>query len=565
MRWTLRAVAGFVLVSLALAVVPATAAAEGTATTRRLAVVVGANAAAPGRKPLRFAHIDARAVAQVLRDLGGFAGDDVRLLLDPDPEVVLSALDAALRDAERADADALVLFYYSGHADTAALYPGGRALPLDRLRERLEDGRAAMRIGIIDACRGGGWTGSKGLSESETFAIEQALDLSSQGSVLIASSSGLEDAHESVALRGSFFTHHWNAALRGAADRNADDRVTLTEAFEYARALTIRDTALHTDNPQHPSFRFNLRGRGDPLLAELSPGSSVIELQQSRGPLQIIHLGTGLLVVELPKGERRVRVSLAPGHYLVRRRTRDAVQAREVRLGAGRRVVVAESGLVRIAGNRFASKGAGSVTAAPQESAPPGMTPAALQPDPPSEWLLSFAWGQPKYHMNSYFEGPELESSSYTHSDTSWSVEGAYLMRHGRYLATRMGLGYARPSSYGDGALSATVGEMLSWPLVQLRNPVRGISPYAVEPYIALHLTERFEFETGEPDEIPMRTQLGLSAGVRLFLFYAQFGYVFDVLPRDVTVDMAGGSGYLYDPTPGPHIELGFRVTSDIF
>ncbi len=562
MRWTSRAVAGLI-VSLALAV-PATARAEGTATTRRLAVVVGANAAAPGRKPLRFAHIDARGVAQVLRDLGGFAGEDVRLLLDPQPEAVLEALDRALRDAARSDSDALVLFYYSGHADTASLYPGGRALPLDKLRERLEDGRASMRIGIIDACRGGGWTGSKGLSESQAFAIEQALDLSSQGSVLIASSSGLEDAHESVALRGSFFTHHWNAALRGAADRNSDDRVTLTEAFEYARALTIRDTALHTDNPQHPSFRFNLRGRGDPLLAELSPGSSVIDLQQSRGPLQIIHLGTGLLVVELPRGERRVRVSLAPGHYLVRRRTGDAVQAREVRLGAGKRVQVTESSLLRIAGNRFASKGAAAVTGAPAESTPPVLTPLA-QDNPPSEWLLSFSWGQPKYDVSYDPSGADEFDSTYRHNDTSWSVEGAYLMRHGRYLATRMGLGFARPSSFGDGALSATIGEMLSWPLVRQRNPIRGTSPYAVEPYISAHVTERFEFETGEYDEVPLRTQLGLSGGVRLFLFYAQFGYVVDVLPRSLVLDRFDGSRYLHDPTPGPHIELGFRVTGDIF
>ncbi len=67
-----------------------------------------------------------------------------------------------------------------------------------------------------------------------------------------------------------------------------------------------------------------------------------------------------------------MRVSLAPGNYLVRRRTGDAVQAREVRLGAGRRVEVAESSLLRIAGNRFASKGAGAVTAVPSEAPAPG-------------------------------------------------------------------------------------------------------------------------------------------------------------------------------------------------
>jgi len=535
----------------------APARADGAPTTRRLAVVVGANAAAPGRKPLRFAHRDARAVAQVLRDLGGFGSDEVRLLLDPDPTAVLDALDAALRDADKAEVETLVLFYYSGHADTASLYPGGRSLALEDLRRRLDDSRAAMRIGIIDACRGGGWTGSKGLSESQTFAIEQALDLSTHGSVLIASSSGLEDAHESVALRGSFFTHHWNAALRGAADRNADDKVTLSEAFEYARALTIRDTALHTETPQHPSFRFNLRGRGDPQLAELSPGSSVIELGQVKGPLQVIHLGTGLLVVELPAGKRQVRVSLPPGRYVVRRRAGEQVLAREVRLGAGRRVSVLESSMMPVRSARFETKGAGQVTAAPLDPLP----------SPPSEWMLSFSMARPSYNLFEEFKNPEASNpySSGTIEDSSWGVEGGYLMRHGRHLGTRLGLGYARPQNFGDGALSATVGEALSWPLLEQRNPVAGISPYAIEPYLAAHVSGRFEFEHAESDEIPFRAQAGLAAGVRLYLFYAQFGYMLDLVPREVTIEKYDRWWHLSDPGLGPAFEVGLRMTSDIF
>jgi Caspase domain len=537
MSKSVRGLAGGLLVAMALAAgAAAPVRAEGTPATRRLAVVVGANAAAPGRKPLRFGHTDARAVARVLRDLGGFSRDDVHVLLDPDPAAVLGALDAALRTAERGASDTLVLFYYSGHADTAALYPGGRPLALESLRERLEDGRAAMRIGIIDACRGGGWTGSKGLSASETFAIEQALDLTSQGSALIASSSGLEDAHESVALRGSFFTHHWNAGLRGAGDRNGDDRVTLSEAFEYARALTIRDTALHTESPQHPSYRFNLRGRGDPLLAELSPGSSVIELRQDVGPLQIIHLGTGLLVVELPKGARRARVSLAPGHYLVRRRTSVAVMAREVRLGVGRRVQVTEASLIPIlvSGNRSASKGRADVAITSVEA-------PDLRPDLPSEWMLSFLLGRADYNEVDFLTG------GYSATDDYWGIEGAYLLRHGRYLTTRMGLGYTHTDTLSSGAVSATVGEMLSWPLLAQRNHVLGTSSYAVEPFVAAHVTERVGLEADAWDEIPLQTQLGVSAGVRLLVFHTQIGYTF------------------LEPGVGPRVEVGVRFAADLF
>ena len=81
------------------------------------------------------------------------------------------------------------------------------------------------------------------------------------GSILLGSSSGLESAHESEALSGSFFTHHLVAGLRGAADRNGDGEVTLGEVFAYAKELTVRDSVLQSEAPQHPSFLVNLSGR----------------------------------------------------------------------------------------------------------------------------------------------------------------------------------------------------------------------------------------------------------------------------------------------------------------
>jgi hypothetical protein len=531
MMLTPRAFAAVLLAALVLAARPPAANADGAPATRRLAVVVGANAAAPGRKPLRFAHRDARAVAEVLRDLGGFASADVSLLLDPHPDAVLGALDDALRDAAAAKVETLVFFYYSGHADTASLYPAGHALSLEKLRARLEDGRAAMRIGIIDACRGGGWTGSKGLSASQTFAIEQALDLSTQGSVLIASSSGMEDAHESVALRGSFFTHHWNAAMRGAADRNGDDKVTLNEAFEYARTLTIRDTALHTENPQHPSFRFNLRGRGDPQLAELSPGRSVIELAQDKGPLQVIHLGTGLLVVELPAGARRVRVSLPPGRYMVRRREHGSVLAREVRLGTGQRVSVLESSLsaVRVAGLDAKGGEALAVEGSHERESPAPLAEIQLS-------MVTNSWDGQWAEIDGTFVGNQYVG-----------VQGSYMLRHGRHLATRLGVGFLRPDRPGEGGMLLSVGESLAWPLFEMDEPVRGVSSSTGELYLSGQLGLRGAFEdTAWAD--PYQLQGNAAVGFRIYTFFAQVGYGSDLF-GGIRLNLA--------------TELGLRLTRD--
>lgn len=331
---------------------------SGHEAPRRIALLIGANAAAPGRKPLRYAQQDAEGLGRVLVELGGFAREDVAVLLDPDPAQVLASLDAQLARVRGSGREAMFVFYYSGHADATALYPHGRPLALADLRTRFSDPRVSLRIGIIDACRGGGWTGTKGLSETAPFEVDLPSALASEGSVLIASSSGLEDAHESETLGGSFFTHHWIAALRGAADRNGDGQVTLNESFEYARAYTIRDTALHTASPQHPSFAMQLKGRHDLPLVTLHAASSVLAVDQREGPLELVHLDSGVIVLEVPKGPRNLRLAVVPGRYVLRRRDAGKVWAQEFEIRPGQSAHIDEQGLTLVGNAALAIKSA---------------------------------------------------------------------------------------------------------------------------------------------------------------------------------------------------------------
>ncbi len=316
---------------------------------RRFAVVVGSNAPAPGRQRLRFAHRDAQEMAEVLIRTGEFPPSQVTLLLDPTPGAVLDALDASLSDASRVPQEALLLFYYSGHADTQALYPDSDPLSLALVRQRLESAKATVRVGIVDACRGGGWTQAKGVARDAPFEVRSPLELRSEGSALLSSSAGMESAHESELLGGSFFTHHLVAGLRGAADRNGDGEVTLGEAFAYARELTIRDSSLQAGDPQHPSYQMNLRGRSDLPLARVAASDTAMELRQSEGPLQVVQLTTGLIVLELPHGTRAVKVAVPPGRYLVRSRGSEGLRAREVSVEANLSVIVAEESLELVA------------------------------------------------------------------------------------------------------------------------------------------------------------------------------------------------------------------------
>ncbi len=328
-----------------------TARAEGNAKLRRLAIVVGSNGAPPGRVPLRYAGTDAQAFRDALVRVGHFDAADVTLLIDPRSADVLAAID--LLAAASQDADTMAVFYYSGHSDGHLIFPHGEPLSLADLRARFVSIKSRIRLSIVDTCSGGGWTRAKGVSVGPPPDSFDIFDAQTEGSAFVASSSGLERAHEAEAIRGSFFTHHLTTGLLGAADANGDGQVSLHEAFEYARERTIRDSARFTATTQHPSFDLDLRGRQDLILSEPGAASTRVELR-SANPLEIIHVGSGATVLETSASV--VTVSLPPGRYIVRRVAGNTVYSDEFTLYAGDSVRIHEDSLKPNLNERIASK-----------------------------------------------------------------------------------------------------------------------------------------------------------------------------------------------------------------
>ncbi len=336
---------------------PALGAVAAMVSPPRAAIVVGATAPVPGRPALRHAHRDAATMAEVLVSVGNFARAQVHVLHDPEPAVLLAAVEreaSALADVP----GAMLLFYYSGHAGEGALFTAGKRLEIEVLRRALDRPDVSVRVGVIDACEGGGWTRAKGLVPGAPFEVTLPPVLASEGSALIASSSGEESAHESDALGGSFFTHYLVAALRGAADDGRHGEVTLRRAFEYARDQTIRETARHASGPQHPSFALNLKGRQDIVLANVAASPSTLAVDQTDGPLEVVHLRSGLRMVQLPPGARSVVLAVPPGGYLVRKLAPDGVRALEVSVPREGAAYVREYELVLVGSERLAVKGA---------------------------------------------------------------------------------------------------------------------------------------------------------------------------------------------------------------
>jgi hypothetical protein len=76
-----------------------------------------------------------------------------------------------------------------------------------------------------------------------------------------------------------------------------------------------------------------------------------------RGPLEVIHLASGVTVVEMPAGQRKVNLALAPGRYLVRRHADGRTATKEVQVVAGKSSTLLEGQLEATAHERLAVKG----------------------------------------------------------------------------------------------------------------------------------------------------------------------------------------------------------------
>ncbi|MCU0661647.1 MAG: caspase family protein [Myxococcota bacterium] len=284
---------------------------------RRFALVAGANDGGPLRSPLRYAHADAKSLLKVLRQLGGVMPGDSLLLLEPDRfdlEAALSRLRGMIEEVRSSAVRVELLFYYSGHSDEQSLLLGRDVVTYKELRTALAELPADVQIAILDSCSSGALTRHKGGTMKAPFLLDASMDV--RGYAYLTSSAQDEVAQESDRIGGSFFTHFLVAGLRGAADSTGDGKITLNEVYQYAFRETLNRTQSSQKGPQHPSYDFQLAGRGDLVLTDLRGASGLLELPADLGGRVYLRDARGNLVMEVwkPYGGS-MRLYLEPGAY----------------------------------------------------------------------------------------------------------------------------------------------------------------------------------------------------------------------------------------------------------
>jgi hypothetical protein len=328
---------------------------------RRFAVFVGSNIGDHHESILHHAEDDAARVAQTLRTLGDFPADQV---------LVLNGVTATeLRDAiirlnvrVREQHDAILVLFYSGHADSESLHLAGTHFPLADLKALLVGSPATSRVLVVDACRSGSLIGLKGAQPIPPFSVAALDDPAPEGFAVLTSSTATESAQESVSLGGSFFTYYLNSGLLGAADQNRDGAVTLSELYAFASSETRAATVSSPAGQQTPTFQFMLGGRHDLVLTH--PGrrdARMGTMEFAEAGRYIVQLwDAGVLaapIAELAAHEPGAKLALPPGHYHVTRRGERGIAERDTDVTGGENTVVSNASMSRVDLGRVVRKG----------------------------------------------------------------------------------------------------------------------------------------------------------------------------------------------------------------
>jgi len=327
------------------------AAAPASATVQhRFALIAGNDRGGSDTRPLRYAAEDARKMLGVLTQLGGLANDDVTLLVNQNSDQfwrALSGVESRIAAARQRGERTLFILYYSGHAKNGELRLGDTRVPLDDVKAHLLAGNADIRIGVFDSCHAGMVNRTKGARRAPAFAIEATGSEDARGLVMLSSASADEDAQESDEIGGSYFSHYLVSGLRGDADRSRDHRVTLSEAYAYAYARTVADTAESAAGAQHPTFSYDLKGNADLVLTDFASRREGIYLPGD-APTGIYYIvdGNGFIAAEIQKtapGDRQL--ALPAGRYRVRRRLADRLRIGEIQIVSGQLATLDEARL----------------------------------------------------------------------------------------------------------------------------------------------------------------------------------------------------------------------------
>ncbi len=221
------------------------------------AVVVGV-AAYNHMRRLQFTDDDAYKLFAFLQSPEGGALPDEQIKVLIDESATKENIVKNLRNMfAKASEDDVILFYFSGRGKEDSFLPydydgENNKLTFNEVNNLLSLSKSKNRICIADACHSGGLVASKGAGFRPDMARDEVfgfIDSPIQIAVMVSSQAG-EKSMESSKLRQGTFSHFLIQGLKGNADRDRNNMVTISELFNYVS----RQVKSYTRNYQNPAL-----------------------------------------------------------------------------------------------------------------------------------------------------------------------------------------------------------------------------------------------------------------------------------------------------------------------
>jgi hypothetical protein len=182
--------------------------------------------------------------------------------------MVLHSLRSVFLKAKEND---LAIFFFSGHGLKGSFLPtdyDGDDIRIyhSEINKILADCPAKNKLVIADACHSGSYMAAKGLKDSHptkenTEHYFNELSKAQPGIVYLLSSQADEESLEVSTLHNSVFTYFVLRGLKGEANANGDNIVTIKELFDYVH-LNVTDYANKLGKVQTPV----IKGTYDPNM-----------------------------------------------------------------------------------------------------------------------------------------------------------------------------------------------------------------------------------------------------------------------------------------------------------
>ncbi len=210
---------------------------------KKFAVIVGCADYQIDKNDLRYSDDDAyRFYAYLKSSEGGALPDENMAILVDEAATKTNIINTMQSVFSKANANDMLIFYFSGHGAAGAFVPTDAGSSYQSLLSHQEVKAifkkypARYKICFGDACHSGSIYEGQPTPTSATNSQQETNIL------VIMSSLPTELSEENAKIRQGAFSYYLLKGLKGSADRNQDNSITVEELFPYIKANVLNLT-----------------------------------------------------------------------------------------------------------------------------------------------------------------------------------------------------------------------------------------------------------------------------------------------------------------------------------